>query len=153
MKKGFSMIELVISFGILVIIGSVGLLIVQNLRVQQTLNFEADKLIQTLREAQQNSIGELNLSVWGVHIDNVAGGNDKYTIFYAASIGAASTTYRTVFLPSSLDFVAPASGSSTEVVFLKSTGVPQTAATLTLQSLSGAGSVDIKILGNGNITR
>ncbi|MBI4119787.1 MAG: type II secretion system protein [Parcubacteria group bacterium] len=155
MQKGFTLIELLISLALLVIIGAVGLLIVQGVRVRQELDLESDKLLNILREAQQNTISELNLSVWAVHVNNAASGPDSYELFYASSTDpeAASTTERTVTLPSTLEFTSPSSGSSTNIYFNSVSGVPVSAATVTIQTLNGANSVDIKVLENGSITK
>ncbi|KKU15188.1 MAG: type IV pilus biogenesis protein [Parcubacteria group bacterium GW2011_GWB1_45_9] len=151
--KGFTLIELLISLGITVIVGGIGLLTIQNLRVQRTLEFESDKLVQTLREAQQNSISELESSFWGVYVNAPAGDGDRYDIFYAETIGGASTTHRSVTLPSHIEFSSPAQGNSTIINFLKISGVPDNTATFTLLTTVGDGIINISILENGNITR
>jgi len=154
MRKGFTLLELIISVGIIGIVASVGLFALEGVRSRKTLGYETDKLIETLREAQQNSISELELAYWGIFADAVSGGSDTYKIFYASSVGAvASTTYRTVILPPQIEFSAPAQGSSSTVTFFKISGVPDASTTLTLQTIGGAETSSIDILENGNITR
>jgi len=89
-KKGFTLIELIISIAITVIIGGI---ILANYRVgqkQQTLRAEAQKLVSTLRQAQNMaSAGKTYLYPdetkaevpeygYGVYVDDA---NNKYTLF------------------------------------------------------------------------
>ncbi len=134
---GFTLLEVLIVVALTVIIGLGGFLSLSGFRQEQDLNLTAKSMVGFLRDVQSKAANQESATEWGVRFDNPASGRDAYMLFSGPAFIAASTT---VSLPASVEFSDPASGSSKDTVFAKITGLPDSAASVTIRLISNTSS-------------
>lgn len=118
--SGFSMFELLIVMAFMAIMGSIGIGYYFNFQRQAILSSTIEEVNAFVYATQQKSIGQQELSQWGVHFENPTGSGKP---FYASFKGASYVTpVETRYLDGALDFVYPADGTSVDVIFSKITG-------------------------------
>ena len=122
-SKGFTMIELLIVMGITAVLGGVAMSNYFGYQSSVSVDNAASELLGTLRDAQQRAISQDEQAAWGVRITAVSGANDYYELFYGDSYATGTILSRTT-LSGDLDFYAPVQGTTLEIVFTKSTGLP-----------------------------
>lgn len=145
-KRGFSLLELVIVVGIIVLIGSIGAGFYTNYGRNIEINSTAETVSFDLKQAQAKSMIGQGGYLWGVHFVN--GATDYYEIFSTptnySDVGKVISS--TNYLPSSITFSSPASGFSTDIIFNKISG-GTTASSVTLVSQGNTKTISISSLG------
>ncbi|MBN2197711.1 prepilin-type N-terminal cleavage/methylation domain-containing protein [Candidatus Wolfebacteria bacterium] len=122
-KKGFSLIELIISIAILAIVSSVGFINIINYKNRQTLVSNAREIVTILRNAQDRSLSQEGGSRWGVYFENPVEGVGFFELFQGSSYSSNAVSLKSS-LASSVQFDIPLAGSSSTVVFSPVTGLP-----------------------------
>lgn len=157
MKNGFTLIELIISMGLLIIIAAVGAVNLIGYRSRLDLDNASQEIIAVLREAQNRSLSQEATSIqgsggrWGVYFENPATSTDFYDLFWGATYATGTIVSRAT-LPSSIQFDTPATGSSSTVVFSPVTGLLNASTTIKISAISNAAvSSTITINTNGQI--
>ncbi len=136
-KSGFTLIELLIVIAIIVLLAIFSVLNLSGFRVQQSLRVAASNFSTFLRDAQQKSISQEDGLQWGVRLAKPGSGRDYYYLFNGPSFTSAIVT---VALPSGLEF-DPASGPfPKDLIFAKATGLPISAATITIRLVNNPSS-------------
>ena len=102
-EKGFTIVELVLVMGIVVILAVIGTLSLRNFRDFQELDSGVRELVVHLRDAQQRAITQEDASPWGIFFMDSAEG-DYYDLFKGVSYVSA---IEHVALESFLEFVSP----------------------------------------------
>lgn len=124
-NSGFTLIEILLSIAIIAAITGFGLPVYRAVMVRNDLDIGATILVQTARRAQILSQASLGDSNWGISIQS-----GKITLFKGTSFLARDITYDEVYdLSTSLTPTG-----TTEIVYTKFTGVPQTTGNITLTS-------------------
>lgn len=113
MKKGFTILEMLLVLTIVAFLAGVSAPIYMSFQARNELNVATTILVQSLRRAQTLSRAMENDETWGVYLD----GSDL-TIFNGASYSARNTEYDEIFSVGPLIYF---SGNS-EIVFDLSTG-------------------------------
>lgn len=123
MKRGFTLVEMLIVIAILAIVSFVAVGFVSNSVPRNQLQTETDALLGMLRRAQERTVNGYEGGPWGVHVE--AG---SATLFLGNTFATRDAAYdETRTLPSAIG----ASGS-TDVVFEIRSGIPTASATFTL---------------------
>jgi len=135
--SGFTLAEVLIVVGLIAIIGLGGFLSLSRFRQEQEIRLASKSMVGFLRDVQSKAINQESGTEWGVRFDSPAGGRGAYMLFSGPMFVAASTT---VTLPSSVEFSDPASGSSKDTVFEKITGLPDSAASVTIRLIGNTSS-------------
>ncbi|OGG43391.1 hypothetical protein A3G50_02490 [Candidatus Jorgensenbacteria bacterium RIFCSPLOWO2_12_FULL_42_11] len=152
MKYGFTIIELLIVIGIVVIVAVAGFLGLYSFRGEKYLDLTSQEIINVLRDAQDRSISREEDGHWGVHFENSAGGDNFYELFKGASY-ADSVKYSRFSLKPSIKFNDPASGANTDIIFQPITGWPNTPTTIKISSKNDSSkNTTIVISANGLIS-
>ncbi len=131
-QRGFTLLELVLSMGLVGILAGFSIPIYQSFQVRNDLDIEVGVVTVNLRRAellsQAVSRDVPGVSVaWGVKVLS-----DSVTLFNGQSFATRDPSLDEVFnLPSS---VTPS--GLTEFLFLKWSGIPQTIGSLTLTSIT-----------------
>ncbi len=126
-KKGFTIIEVLMSIAVIVILAGIGAPIFQSFQVRNDLDIASVSLVQTLRRAQLLSQAVDGDTTWGAYLQT-----GSITLFQGASYAARSTGFDEVFdFPSNITV----SGLQ-EVVFSEFYGMPQSTGTFTLTSIN-----------------
>jgi prepilin-type N-terminal cleavage/methylation domain-containing protein len=151
-SKAFTLIELIISIGILAILAGVGFINIINYRHRQDLTSTAQEIIEVLRNSQNRSLSQEGGGRWGVYFNNPTGAaNDFYELFQGADYATATSVSKSV-LPSNIQFDIPASGSSSTIIFSPITGLPNAGATVKISLISSqTSSSTITVNSNGKI--
>ena len=123
--KGFTLLEVLLSIGLITVLAGLSLPVYQALQNRNDLDITAVTVAQTLRRAQLLSQAMDGDTSWGISIQT-----GSITLFRGTSYAARDTSFDEVFdVPTSIT----QSGVG-EVVFAKFTGMPQTTGTITLTS-------------------
>ena len=131
MRKGFSLIELLITIGIVAVLGTIGTMNLVNYRSRNILDLQTQEIVATLRDAQSRSISQENGRPWGIHFENPSSDSDYYSLF-ASSTYNSSDINSTTTLNSAVVFLDPSAGGSKNVNFSAVTGLPSAADSLAI---------------------
>jgi len=121
-KRGFSLLELLIVFAIIVTIAAAGIGSFRNFGKGVNLNSATQILISDLKQMRSNSmIGSLGLK-WGVHFVN--GVDDYYEIFSTPTNYSDEEKVINIknTLPDGIIFSEPTEGNTKDIIFNKITG-------------------------------
>ena len=143
-NKGFTLVELliVIAIGLVIVGGS--LFSYSRLTGRSYLGARTYELIQTIRQAQLNSVARLNDDRWGVHIDpDIGGNNDNFVLFKGVAYASRNSAYDTVTnLPDSVSIsLISLNDAGADIIFNKTTGVPAQYGTITLTDNQGGSNI------------
>jgi len=144
----FTLVELLITIGVIAILATTSFLSVVNYKQRQSLGFATQEIVTVLRNAQDRSLAQEGGNRWGVYFMNSASGDDFYDLFTGISYASSGIVSRSV-LPSGVQFTTPASGSNITVIFSPVTGLPDDAATVKI-SLVGTSTTSSTITVNSN---
>lgn len=124
-KKGFTLLEVLLSVAIVALLAGLGTPIYQSFQVRNDLDIAANTLAGSLRRAQVLSQSVDGDATWGVSVQNAA-----ITLFRGASYASRNTDFDEAFdMPGS---IIPTGVS--EITYDTLTGKPQTIGTVTLTS-------------------
>jgi prepilin-type N-terminal cleavage/methylation domain-containing protein len=147
-QKSFTLVELIIVVGLVVILATFGVMNFVNYRNRQKLNLTSQEISVILRNAQDRSITQESGRPWGVYFANPSGNNnDFYELFSGASY--PGTTVSRNALSSSIQFDLPAAGSNSIVIFAPISGLPDSPITVKI-SLVNDPSASSTIIVNSN---
>lgn len=122
MQKGFTLIEIMMVLGIVIIAAMVVLTSLGQFARQRNLETSTRSLVALLRDAQNRAIGQEDGRYWGVRVENLDV-NDRYFLFNATSaIPITVNTSTTSFLKGSAEFLEPSLNTNTTIIFDKISG-------------------------------
>lgn len=127
--NGFTLIELLLAMTIVALVAVFGLMNLSSYRARSDLNHAGQEIVIFLRNAQSRSQSQESGSRWGVHFENPSGGDDFYELFWGGAYSTSAVASR-ANLSSRVQFNAPATGSSSTVIFSPTTGLPTSSTTI-----------------------
>lgn len=131
-QKGFALLEVFISVGIITLVGVISLVSFINSRNVRDLTTSAQNVLSVLRLAQSRTLAGEDNSQWGVHLEQ-----SRFVLFRGA-IFAGSTSTKEYLLPSNIEVVnVNLFGGGQDVVFKKVTG-----------ATSETGAFDVRVKGS-----
>lgn len=130
-KKGFSIVEIVISVAFLAILGASAVFLLRN-QLVGTLDAEAQAIKTRLLQAEAEAIAGNSGSSWGMHFDNITISAAYYALFSGPAYGASNAT-TTYYISKLVEFQTPAAGTSTDIVFNKLTGTVSSSTTIVIR--------------------
>ena len=122
LHKSFTLLELLITMGILAVIAGISLSFLFNYRRGERLDETIRQLAVYLEFAREESIAQKNGYSWGVHLENPAGSSYSFWQMFYGDTYSTSTALDPIYLPKNVEFSKPADGSSEDIVFDKITG-------------------------------
>ncbi len=126
--KGFSLVELIVVIGILILLIVVGDSVYTNFRSRNSLDISVSGYVQALRHAQTNSEQVQGDSVWGTAIFS-----DRAVVFKGVNyLSRTTSSDQIVGFPSGIVV-----GGLAEVVFEKTTGSALSTGTTTITNNNG----------------
>lgn len=140
-EQGFTLLELLLSVAIISLLAGLSLPVYRTLLSKNDLDIAAQVSANSLRRAEILSQATDGDNTWGVKAQN-----GSIVIFKGASYATRDTTFDETFnVPASITV-----GGTTEILFAKFTGLPQTTGTLNLSSESDSRAVTINSKGMVN---
>jgi prepilin-type N-terminal cleavage/methylation domain-containing protein len=142
MKKGFTMIEMLLSVALLTAIAGIGSPIYQSFQNRNNLDVTTTTVVQTLRRAQVLAQSVESDMPWGVNLQN-----GSLILFKGDVFETRDAEFDDVFeIPASI-----ATSGVPEIIFSKLTGIPQTTGSIVLSSTANE-TTAIAINEKGTIT-
>lgn len=117
LRKGISVLELLIVVTIFVILGVTGVSFYRNYVKIAELESTAKIITSDLKSVRAKAMAGEDDSKWGVRFVN--GASDYYDIFSTASDYNSGSVKTTVFLPKAVEFSTPGEGINLDVIFNK----------------------------------
>lgn len=148
-SDGFTLIEILISVGIIALIGSLGLVSFIGSRRIRDLNVGTQSALAVMRLAQSKTLAAEGGEPWGVHLES-----DKYTLFPAQNSFSVMTASNTVYiLPSTLEIAnISLAGGGQDIIFQRITGKTAQSGAFELRVKSGADLALITIGASGEVS-
>lgn len=147
-NKGFTLNELLISIGILAILGVIGIPNYLNFRNRVAIDGEASKMVEFFREGLSRARSQQDGSAWAFNIVN--GSDDYYELLKG---GLSGTSTARSYLGANVQFTAT---TTNQAVLMTGGGTLNPLATTTtvgLETMNGVYGDVIVVSTNGKITR
>ena len=119
--KGVTLIELLITVGILAVVAVIGALSLSSYRERQKLELEGRELATILRDVQNRSLSQESGTPWGIRFVNATSGTYTYQIFSGSSY-ASGTIVESQALSTGISFSEPYASSTYDITFPALTG-------------------------------
>jgi type II secretory pathway pseudopilin PulG len=128
MRKGFTLVELILVLGIMIAIGAIVFASLASRRSEADLAATTQQVATLLRQAQSDAVEQQNGAVagssiaWGVHFSNATNTVPFYALFTGSYSATATVNYYP--LPTTLAYQTStlASGATLDVIFSPITG-------------------------------
>lgn len=152
-KSGFTLIEFLVVIAITSVLVTVSGSSYFGLRSRVAFENQISEIAADLKWTMSRSLAQESNDQWGVRFSNPSGGAGYYEIWHGTSYASGTVVGRTD-LHGSVAFSDPVTGATKDIVFLKSTGLPMSSASLVLYSTgSGAtGTIDVNSQGRVDYT-
>jgi type II secretory pathway pseudopilin PulG len=129
MRKGFTLIELILVLGIMILVSAILFATLAGRRSDVDLTSTAQQAATLLRQAQSDAIAQKSDASWGVRFSNVT--NTSSVPFYALFSGSYSTATVAGYypLPSTVAYQTStlASGATLDIIFSSISGAASVA--------------------------
>jgi Tfp pilus assembly protein FimT len=146
---GLTMIELVITLGIVLILAAVAIPLTSNIFSSARINETGETLAQDIHLVRTRSIARLNNSAHGIFFDVDVNGPDAYTLFQGDSYAARDQNYdKVVEIPDNMrlfTFIWP----SQTLLFSRGLGTPSAQALITITEETTESGMRIYVGENG----
>lgn len=141
MKKGYTLVEVLVVVAIITALALVSIVNFTNRRNQSHLSATTSSIVALLREAQSRSVSQSSSTIWGVHFENSTTSTPFFSLFPGTYSSSSRISYYA--LPTWVGYnpfsIAP--GSFAEVRFSQVSGFP-----------SGSSSISIYLIQSGSQT-
>jgi type II secretory pathway pseudopilin PulG len=129
LQKSFTLVELLVIFGILIILTAIAFPNLRFFQKESDLNNSTEEILNTLRLAQNKTIASEGASQYGVHFEI-----GKYVLFKGLSYNQAAIENEIHNLPESVEISEiDLAGGGSEVVFDRVTGTTNQSGKVTLR--------------------
>lgn len=146
-----SLIEIIVVMGVFLILIATIRFFPIDFFYARSLEDDAAKIAFALRGAHDRSVTQDSASAWGVHFVNATSGADYYQVFKGNTF-ETGTAVEQINLNETVQFSMPPAASSTDVLFVKMTGMPTGVGSIVISSVAKPElSKTITILGSGQI--
>lgn len=149
--SGFTLIEMILTIGVLSILGGLGVYSYANSYRVNLLNNTAEEIVSLARFAQQESMSQKNANASGVRFDNINSSSPFVAVFSGSY--APANIKEHYQLSAQVSFSSPAVGSSTEITFSKLSGLPNMPESVVLMLRGSSLTKTITINASGGISK
>jgi len=147
-SKAFTLIELLITIGIIAVVSTVAFLNLFSYRGNQDLDLTSREIAIILRNAQDRSISQESSSRYGIHFENSVSSGGFYDLFSGTTYATGTIISKNSLRPA-IQFSDPTSGNSKDVIFTPVSGLPNASTTIII-SLKRDASISKTIIVNTN---
>lgn len=143
LSKGFTLMEILIVLGILMLIFLVAFPKFAEIRNNQVLKSGVEDIITSINKAKSQTLASLNSLEYGVHFSQ-----NSVTIFPGDTYIAGSSANEVIdiFLPANISSISLVGGVST-LHFSRLTGMPSTSGTITISNSTTSKTITISAAG------
>jgi len=121
MKKGFTMMELLIAIAIAGVLTAVVLASLSSFRSNQSVKTETEAIVSILKEAQSKSLASEDSSQYGVHLDTPP--STRYVLFKGTTFSEGNPNNEVYNMPSGVEIkLLGLTGGAQDIVFERLTG-------------------------------
>jgi type II secretory pathway pseudopilin PulG len=161
MRKGFTLVELLVVFGVMIALGAVVFATLASRRTNADLTATTEQIATLLRQAQSDAIAQQNGAVqgvsvsWGVHFSNSTSVVPFYALFTGAAYSATGTVgYYPLPLTVAYQTSTLATGATLDIVFapIAGTASASTSIKLYMPKQSTIFSSTISVASSGEIS-
>ena len=138
MKKGYTLVEMLVVVAIVTILALVSMMNFVGRRNQAHLSATASSMAALLREAQSRSVSQSSSTIWGVHFENSTTTSPFFSLFSTAYSSSSRISYYAFPAWVGYDPSSVAPGSFAEVSFAQVSG-----------AASGSSSISIYLIQSG----
>lgn len=154
-KRGFTLVELVITIALFAIIAVVGGVSLFGTQRKSTLTGTVQQIAALLREAQSDAMAGEQGTAWGVHFENATATAPFYSLFASSTYSPQAIVGGYYRLPASVGYATSSlpAGAAVNITFSPITGTASASTSITLYSLgSAAFSSTISIASSGAVS-
>ena len=132
--KGFTLIEVLLTFAIIAIISVIGVMSLSNFNKDKALDIEVEKVLSLITKARSFTLAALDGSAYGVHFEE-----RKAVLFKGANYNAGASANEIQLLNDEVKISATSlAGGGSDVVFNKLTGATAQSGTITVAAVRNA---------------
>jgi len=135
--SGFTLVELLVSVGIIVVISAVALTSLFQRRNRSEFENTIQQVTSLLREAHSKSVAQTSSTIWGVHFENATTTMPFFALFPTAYSPTGHTGYYRLPVLVRYATSSLAEGASLDVTFAQITGAPSTSTSVMFEFVSG----------------
>ncbi len=154
MRRGFTILELLLTVGLLSLTAAAVFLPLSALQGRSGLQSGTAGLLNVFRRAQAQALAGYFADSWGIHLSDADGcalPASQYHLFRGSAFTSATDTIETFSLPNAVAVTALAIGGGCDVKFSRYGGSTTSTGTVTLTGPYGATTLTIN--GYGRITQ
>lgn len=119
LKKGFTLLELILVVAITSILATVGISSYVNHSRSKLLDTTSQEVVSYLRYAQHKSMAQEGGNQWGIHFENSDAGGDFYGLYKGITYSGSEETR---YLPKGISFATPGDNETIDIPFYKLIG-------------------------------
>ncbi len=134
--QGFTLIEILIAIGFVIILGTLALIPLKNFKGLLTLDSVTQDIVDRLRYAQNQTIASTQNQQYGIHFETIS-----YTTFQGASYSPIDPSNTVYTLPQDVQITGINLESGSDVVFNKVDGTTANGGTLSITAFQNSTSV------------
>ena len=152
MKRGFTLVEMLIVIAIMIIIASAAVPLYGSLQVKAQIGESTSQIVQAVRIARANAISGYNSTSSGIYFFINPVGADSYVLYQGSSYSNRDTSFdQTMVLDNALSIVNAGfvlTSGSIDINFARGSGRPSNVGSLTLvHSVQGTSTISLNYLG------
>ncbi|MFA6135918.1 MAG: LamG-like jellyroll fold domain-containing protein [Candidatus Paceibacterota bacterium] len=149
-KKSFTMVELLISVGIVIVMAGVAFIGFGNYKNRHSFDLDVENIVEAIRNTQNRSINQEGGYGWSIKFTNSTSSIDYYQIFSGTSYATSSVVVESGLNPVT-DLVSPVDGSSKTISFIAISGKPILSDSLVVRMKGGSNTAVVSISSQGKI--
>lgn len=130
MKKGFTILELVLVMGIVVALGVAAAVMLTGKKSSNDLSTTVTQITALLREAQTRSITQAQGASWGIHFSNATNTAPFYALFSSYYSPTTTTDYYRLPTDVAYNSLTLAPGGTLDVMFAQVSGIASVSTTI-----------------------
>ncbi len=148
MKKGFTLIEIIIAVAVLLIISAIIIFSGSLFNADVSIQGDVGKIASLIYKARSNTLASKGGFQYGVHFES-----KKAVLFQGSTYSSGASTNETSVLNSVVSITSiNLIGGGSEMVFQKLTGITASPGSITLKTNYGNQMRAVNISGNGIVT-